>query len=102
MFIPDYPFIEIPYIGRVNQKAKENMNEFYYFVIRYYRTTKSGRKQYMRMQSPYYHLSTFCELEMRDQIFALSKDYSMDSYSIQSVFLNPDEVINGDIEIREF
>lgn len=102
MFTLDYPFIGIPYLGCVNQKSKENMDQFYYFVIRYYNTTKSGRKRYMRMQSPYYHLSTFCELELRDQIFALSKDYDIDSYSIQSVFLNPDEVIKGDLEIKEF
>lgn len=102
MFIPDYPFIEIPYLGDINKKTSETMTQFYYYIIRYYSTSKSGRKRYIRMQSPYYRLSSFCELDMRDQVFALSKDYGIDSYSIQSVWLEPNMVISGKIEVREF
>ena len=103
IFQPDYPFIDIPYLGCMNQKNKENMTQFYYYIIRYYDTaTKSGRRRYYRIQSPYFRLSSFCELEMRDKMFELSKDYCIDSYSIQSVYLNPDEVVSGKLEIREF
>ena len=54
------------------------------------------------MMSPYFHLSAFCEIEMRDKMFELSKDYGIDSYSIQSIWLEPNEVISGKIEVREF
>ena len=78
------------------------MCQFYYFTVRYYNRTPKGRKRYFVMTSPYYRLSAFCELEMRDNVFALSKDYDIDSYSIQSVWLDPSDVISGKLDIREF
>lgn len=102
IFKPDYPFIDSNYLGAVNEKTSDTMTEYYYFLIRYYDRSPKGRKRYYRMQSPYFHLSAFCELEMRDQMFELSKDYEIDSYSIQSIWLDPTEVISGKIEVREF
>lgn len=102
IFKPDYPFIDNNYLGAVNYKNSDTMTQFYYYLIRYYDRTPKGRKRYFRMQSPYYHLSAFCEIEMRDKMFELSRDYGIDSYSIQSIWLEPNEVISGKIDVREF
>ena len=102
IFKPDYPFIDSNYLGVVNQKKSETMTQFYYYPIRYYDRSPKGRKRYFRIQSPYFHLSAFCEIEMRDKMFELSKDYEIDSYSIQSIWLEPNEVISGKIDVREF
>lgn len=102
IFKPDYPFIDSNYLGVVNDRSSENMMQYYYYLIRYYNLSPKGRKRYFRMQSQYFHLSTFCEIEMRDKMFELSKDYGIDSYSIQSIWLNPDEVVSGKIDVREF
>ena len=102
IFKPDYPFIDSYYLGDINEKTSESMWQFYYFIIRYYNRTPKGRKRYFAMQSPYYRLSAFCELEMRDKMFELSRDYDIDSYSIQSVWLDPSDTINGKLDVREF
>lgn len=102
IFKPDYPFIDSNYLGAVNNKTNEVMTQFYYYLIRYYSCSPKGRKRFFRLQSPYFHLSAFCEIEMRDKMFELSKEYGIDSYSIQSIWLAPDEVISGEIDIREF
>jgi hypothetical protein len=90
------------YLGCVNQKTNEAMTQFYYYVIRYYGVSPKGRKRYFRMQSPYFHLCAYCKLDMRDKVFELSKDYGIDSYSVQSVWLEPNEVISGKLDVREF
>ena len=102
IFKPDYPFIDSYYLGAVNNKTSETMTQLYYYLIRYYDRSPKGRKRYFRIQSPYFHLSAFCEIEMRDEMFKLSRDYDIDSYSIQSIWLEPNEVISGKLEIREF
>lgn len=102
IFKPDYPFIDSNYLGVVNDKNSETMTQFYYYLIRYYDRSPKGRKRHFRIQSPYFHLSAFCEIEMRDKMFELSKDYEIDSYSIQSIWLEPNEVVSGKIEVREF
>lgn len=102
IFKPDYPFIDSNYLGAVNDKNSETMTQFYYYLIRYYDRSPKGRKRYFRIQSPYFHLSAFCEIDMRDKMFELSKDYEIDSYSIQSIYLEQNEIISGKIEVREF
>ena len=102
IFEPDYPFVDNYYLGDVNNKNSEIMTQFYYFLIRYYDRSPKGRRRYFRIQSSYFRLSAFCEIEMRDKMFELSKDHEIDSYSIQSIWLDPSEVISGKIEIREF
>lgn len=102
IFKSDYPFIDSYYLGAVNNKNSGIMTQFYYYLIRYYDRSPKGRKRYFRMQSPYFRLSAFCEIEMRDKMFELSRDYEIDSYSIQSIWLDPNEIISGELEIREF
>nr|DAP30384.1 MAG TPA: hypothetical protein [Microviridae sp.] len=102
IFKPDYPFIDSHYLGALNKKTSEKMEQYYFFFIRYYNRSLKGRRRYFRMQSCYFHLLSFCELEMRDKMFELSKDYEIDGYSIQSIWLDPNAVISGKIEVREF
>lgn len=67
------------------------MTEIYIFHIRYYKIgKKSGRKMYRRMDSIPYAFCDICSDAMRDSLRMIdsNKEFGIDSYWIESVFLD--------------
>lgn len=74
------------------------MTTIYKFHIRYYRTTKTGRKSYYNVESPNYVFNNVCSEAMRDTIQQIvsNQKYTIDSFWIESVLVDSVDITKLD------
>ena len=81
----------------LNLKTFSIMTIIYKYYIRYYKTTKKGRKVYYNVESPAYAFRDICHVAMQNAIrnIVSNPQYTIDSYHIESVLLESvvDQVI---------
>lgn len=65
------------------------MTTIYKYYIRYYKTTKKGRKVYYNVESPAYAFHDICSESMRNTIRNIVSNplYTIDSYHVDSVLV---------------
>lgn len=63
------------------------MTTTYKYYVRYYKTTKSGKKYYKTIESPEYAFNDICSESMRNTIRNILSNpvYTIDSYWIESL-----------------
>lgn len=73
----------------LNLQTFSNMTTIYKYYIRYYKTTKKGRKVYYNVESPAYAFDNICFESMRNAIrnIASNEQYKIDSYYVESVLV---------------
>lgn len=66
------------------------MTQVYQYHIRYYKTSRRGRKQFYKLTSPLFSLKLACEEEMWHELrkLGISESYSLDAYWIDSVLVD--------------
>lgn len=74
------------------------MTTIYKFHVRYYRTTKKGRKSYYVVTSPNYISRDICSDGMKDAIQQIisNEKYTIDSFWIESILVDSVDLKNFD------
>ena len=73
----------------LNLQTFSTMTTIYKYYIRYYKTTKKGRKVYYNVESPAYAFNDICSESMRNTIRNIVSNplYTIDSYHVDSVLV---------------
>lgn len=74
----------------LNLQTFSTMTTIYKYHIRYYKTTKKGRKVYYNVESPAYAFDDVCFECMRNTIrnIVSNEQYTIDSYYVDSVLVD--------------
>ena len=73
----------------LNLQTFSTMTTIYKYYIRYYKTTKKGRKVYYTVESPAYAFNDICSASMRNTIrnIVSNSQYMIDSYYVEAVLV---------------
>lgn len=73
----------------LNLQTFSTMTTIYKYYIRYYKTTKKGRKVYYNVESPAYAFDNICSESMYNTIrnIVSNPQYTIDSYHVDSVLV---------------